>query len=55
MADDDVAQQISSSWSWAVAVPHIGSPQNIFYQFAAQGQSVFWASGDLGAYVAGGP
>ena len=54
MAEDDIAQQISSSWSWTSAVPDLYLPY-VFYQFAAQGQSVFWAAGDFGAYVAGNP
>ncbi len=54
MADDDIAQQISSSVSWASAVPDLYVPY-VFYQFAAQGQSVFWAAGDLGAFVTGDP
>jgi subtilase family serine protease len=48
MATDNLAQQLSSSW---------GSPSieettdQIFQQFAAQGQTMFEASGDSGAYV----
>ena len=42
------ATQLSSSWGWP-GVPTSGEDQ-IFLQFAAQGQSFFQASGDLGAY-----
>jgi hypothetical protein len=49
MADDDIAQQISSSWVWYDAVPH-PDLADIFEQFAVQGQSAFQASGDGGAY-----
>jgi hypothetical protein len=52
MADDDVAQQISSSWVWSAIVVH-SNLADIFEQFAVQGQSVFWSSGDTGAYQAG--
>src|SRR5260221_1128054 len=49
MANDNLAKQLSSSWSWA------GGPgatvDNIFQQMAAQGQSVFQASGDSDAYT----
>ncbi len=49
MATDDQAKQLSSSWGF-------GSPTDpvrdqIYEQFAAQGQSLFQASGDSGAYV----
>ena len=53
MASDNSARQLSSSWSWS------GGPSsttdNIFLQFAAQGQSFFQASGDSGAYVGAVP
>ncbi len=51
MADDDSAQQLSSSWN-----PPSGPNQTvdqIFRQMAAQGQSFFQASGDDGAYTNG--
>ena len=49
MATDNQAKQLSSSWSF-------GSPTDpvrdqIYEQFAAQGQSMFQASGDSGAYA----
>jgi uncharacterized repeat protein (TIGR03803 family) len=50
MATDDQAKQLSSSWGGF-------EPQNdpvrdqIYEQYAAQGQSMFQASGDSGAYV----
>jgi uncharacterized repeat protein (TIGR03803 family) len=43
-----LARQLSSSWSW-LTFPTSGQ-DSIFQQFAAQGQSFFQASGDLGAY-----
>jgi uncharacterized repeat protein (TIGR03803 family) len=43
-----VARQLSSSWSWP-GFPTAGQDQ-IFQQFAVQGQSFFQASGDYGAY-----
>ena len=42
------ARQLSSSWSWP-GYPTAGQDQ-VFKQFAAQGQSFFQASGDYGAY-----
>jgi subtilase family serine protease len=47
MADDDAAQQISSSWGINVN----SSIDQIFQQFAVQGQSFFMAVGDNDAYV----
>ena len=46
MATDDTAQQLSSSW----AFPVDPTTEQIFQQFAAQGQSFFNASGDDGAW-----
>ena len=46
MATDNQAGQLSSSWSFDVNA----STDQIFQQFAAQGQSFFQASGDYGAY-----
>jgi Pro-kumamolisin, activation domain len=51
MASDNLARQVSISASWDPADPASDDP--IFLQFAAQGQSVFVASGDCGAYVPG--
>jgi sugar lactone lactonase YvrE len=52
MATDNAAKQISVSWFWTPVDP--GSDDPIFEEFAAQGQSIFIASGDCGAYVPGG-
>jgi hypothetical protein len=49
MANDNLAKQLSSSWSWS------GGPSatvdGILLQMAAQGQSFFQASGDSDAYT----
>ncbi|HEX5397491.1 MAG TPA: protease pro-enzyme activation domain-containing protein [Verrucomicrobiae bacterium] len=49
MANDNLARQLSSSWTWG------GGPSttidNILKQMAAQGQSFFQASGDNDAYT----
>jgi hypothetical protein len=49
MANDNLAKQLSSSWSWG------GGPSTtvdgIFQQMASQGQSFFQASGDSDAYT----
>ena len=48
MASENLAQQLSISWTWN---PDDTSTDDfIFEEFAAQGQSVFAASGDYGAY-----
>jgi subtilase family serine protease len=51
MADDNLAKQLSSSWTWS------GGPDptidSIFQQMASQGQSFFQASGDSDAYTGG--
>jgi hypothetical protein len=54
MADDNRAQTISTSWSWFPGAP---DPiiQAVFQQYAAQGQTFFYASGDLGAYIPTNP
>ncbi|MGA2864224.1 MAG: protease pro-enzyme activation domain-containing protein [Verrucomicrobiota bacterium] len=49
MATDNVAKQLSGSWTFASD----STTSQIFQQFAAQGQSYFNASGDSGAYVGG--
>jgi hypothetical protein len=46
MATDNLAQQLSSSWT----LPTDQTTSQIFRQFAAQGQSYFNASGDSDAY-----
>ena len=50
MAVDNVAKQLSSSWGWLPADPWADEP--IFEEFAAQGQNLFDASGDSGAFKA---
>ena len=47
MATDNVAKQLSSSWTYGVNA----TSENIYRQFAAQGQTMFQASGDSGAYA----
>ncbi|MGA2662898.1 MAG: protease pro-enzyme activation domain-containing protein, partial [Verrucomicrobiota bacterium] len=51
MANDNLASQVSCSWGWG------GGPSRlldqIFQQMAAQGQSVFDASGDVDAFPPG--
>jgi hypothetical protein len=50
MATENIAKQISSSWSWT---PDDPQTDDVFFQeFAAQGQSFFTASGDYGAWDA---
>jgi hypothetical protein len=48
MATDNVAKQLSCSFGWLPADPSSDEP--IFEEFAAQGQNLFVASGDAGAY-----
>src|ERR1017187_9067041 len=51
MASENIAKQLSSSWSWE---PDDPSTDDVFFQeFAVQGQSFFVASGDNGAYDPG--
>ncbi len=49
MATDNLASQLSSSWSFNTAN---ASTDQIFTEMIAQGQSMFQASGDSGAYHA---
>jgi hypothetical protein len=49
IATDDLANQISSSWIYDIDAVS----DQIFQQYAAQGQSFFSASGDTGAYPPG--
>jgi uncharacterized repeat protein (TIGR03803 family) len=49
MATDDLAKQLSSSWGFGSQVDP--AREQIFQQFAAQGQSMFQASGDNGAWT----
>jgi uncharacterized repeat protein (TIGR03803 family) len=48
MATDDQAKQLSSSWGFGPQTDPVR--EQIYEQFAAQGQSLFQASGDSGAY-----
>ena len=48
IANDNLAKQISSSWTWQ---PYDPSSEAIFLQFAAQGQTYFNATGDHCAFV----
>lgn len=48
MASDNISKSLSCSWTWSPADP--GSDDPIFKEFAAQGQNLFAASGDSGAY-----
>jgi subtilase family serine protease len=48
MATDNKAKVLACTWGWSPADPSSDDP--IFQEFAAQGQSLFVASGDSGAY-----
>ncbi len=48
MATDNIAKQLSCSWLWYPEDASADDP--IFQEFAAQGQNLFVASGDYGAY-----
>ena len=48
MAAENICKQLSISWSWEPDDPSVDDP--IFQEIAAQGQSLFTASGDYGAY-----
>jgi hypothetical protein len=50
MATDNLASQLSSSWGYS---PTNGTTEQIFEQMITQGQSLFQASGDSGAYQGG--
>ena len=53
IANDNAAQQVGTSWGYPENLsdsPLLQSENTIFMQMAAQGQSVFAASGDNGAY-----
>ena len=52
MATDDVAEQLSSSWAYGYPDP---SDNQVFLEFIAQGQNLFEASGDNGAYSSAMP
>jgi subtilase family serine protease len=51
IASDNIAKQISCSWGYGIDP---GADDPIFKEFLAQGQNVFVASGDSGAYTATG-
>src|SRR6202000_207011 len=48
MATDNAARQLSSSWGFGPVNDPVR--EQIYQQFAAQGQTMFQASGDDGAY-----
>ena len=48
MTTDNLSKSLSCSWGWSPADPASDDP--IFKEFAAQGQTLFAASGDSGAY-----
>jgi hypothetical protein len=48
IATDNTAKQISCSWTWGT---YDAGTDQVFLQYAAQGQSYLQASGDGGAYV----
>jgi len=50
MATDNICKSLSCSWGWDPA--DFSSNDPIFKEFAAQGQTLFVASGDSGAYRA---
>ena len=49
MATENITKQISCSWGWNP--DDIAQDDPIFQEFAAQGQNLFVASGDAGAYT----
>jgi subtilase family serine protease len=49
MATDNIAKQLSCSWGWNP--DDTSSDDPIFQEYAAQGQNMFVASGDAGAYT----
>jgi hypothetical protein len=49
MATDNLAKQISCSWGYSVVSLVVTTGDQIFQEFALQGQSFFQASGDSGA------
>jgi Chitobiase/beta-hexosaminidase C-terminal domain len=48
IASENIARQVSISWAWSPDDPDVDDV--FFEEMAAQGQSVFAASGDYGAY-----
>ena len=53
IAADGVARQVSISWAWQTADQSV--EDQVFKELAAQGQNVFVASGDDGAFSPGYP
>jgi hypothetical protein len=53
MANDNVAKQLSSSWVLEQITSTPSLPDQIYIQFALQGQSFFQASGDEDAFYSG--
>jgi len=51
MATDNISKSLSCSWGWSPPDPSSDDP--IFQEFAAQGQTIFVASGDKGSYGTG--
>jgi len=49
IATENIAKQISCSWGWNPADSSANDP--IFQEYAVQGQNIFVASGDSGAYT----
>jgi subtilase family serine protease len=49
MATENLAKQLSCSWGWSP--DDTSSTESIFQEYAAQGQNMFVASGDAGAYT----
>ena len=49
MATDNISKQLSCSWGWSP--DDTSSDDPIFQEYAAQGQNMFVASGDAGAYT----
>jgi uncharacterized repeat protein (TIGR03803 family) len=51
MATDNLAKQLSSSWSFPSSASVDATRDQIFLQYAAQGQSMFQSSGDSGGWT----
>lgn len=49
IATENLAKEVSISWSWSPDDPTTDDP--FFEEFAAQGQSVYVSSGDVGTYT----
>jgi kumamolisin len=49
MASDNISKQLACSWGWSPADPTSDDPY--FKEFAVQGQNLFVAAGDNGAYT----